>query len=169
MINFFVLHKYNEGKLLPKIGSSQTIPKFIFTFYESENIFQFAGCYRFNGQRAVSMSDFNLCLNCGACCAYFRATFYWTEADLAAGGSVPEELTEKLNNFRVCMKGTNQSKPRCIALKGEIGKSVHCSIYENRASVCRDFDMAVNHDPNHGCNQARKYWGLPPIPGYCPN
>ena len=115
------------------------------------------------------MSDDNLCLKCGACCAFFRATFYWSEADKATGGCVPEELTEKLNDFRIFMKGTNSSKPRCIALMGEIGESVYCSIYGIRPSVCRAFDVALGPDPKHGCNIARKKWGLPPVPQVLPN
>jgi hypothetical protein len=108
-------------------------------------------------------------MSCGACCAFFRATFYWTEADKVAGGTVPEELTEKLNDFRVCMKGTAQKNPRCIALQGEIGKAVYCSIYQDRSSVCRNFSVADNPDPNHGCNKARKHWSLPSIPNALPN
>ncbi|MBR7358785.1 YkgJ family cysteine cluster protein, partial [Klebsiella pneumoniae] len=26
------------------------------------------------------MSDINPCMTCGACCAYFRVSFYWAEA-----------------------------------------------------------------------------------------
>jgi hypothetical protein len=33
------------------------------------------------------MSD-NPCVSCGACCAHFRVSFYWAEADDAPGGIV---------------------------------------------------------------------------------
>ncbi len=41
------------------------------------------------------MSEINPCMTCGACCAYFRVSFYWAEAD-DAGGLVPSALTEPL-------------------------------------------------------------------------
>ncbi|WP_142908916.1 CxxCxxCC domain-containing protein, partial [Klebsiella pneumoniae] len=27
------------------------------------------------------MSNLNPCMTCGACCAFFRVSFYWAEAD----------------------------------------------------------------------------------------
>ena len=105
----------------------------------------------------------NPCITCGACCALYRASFYWAEAD-NAGGTVPLELTEKLNAFRRVMKGTDQPNPRCIALVGTIGQHIYCSIYEQRSSVCRDFPVAwENGHPNEHCDKARIAWGLPPL------
>lgn len=106
----------------------------------------------------------NPCLTCGACCAFFRASFYWAETSAGSPDGVPEHLTEKINDFRVQMKGTRGPKPRCIALSGEIGRSVACAIYERRSSVCRDFppslaDGIVNED----CDRARAAHGLPPV------
>jgi Fe-S-cluster containining protein len=106
----------------------------------------------------------NPCVRCGACCAYYRASFYWAEANNTPGGTVPVELTEKLNDFRRVMRGTNPPNPRCVALLGEIGQSVRCSIYELRASVCREF--AVSWEAgihNERCDRARAAWGLPPL------
>lgn len=109
-------------------------------------------------------NESNPCIACGACCAFYRASFYWAEAD-DAGGTVPVELTEKLNDFRRVMRGTNQPKPRCVALVGEIGEHIYCSIYEQRSSVCRDFPVAwENGLPNERCDKARMAWGLPPLP-----
>jgi hypothetical protein len=106
----------------------------------------------------------NPCLDCGACCAFFRASFYWTESDLATPGGVPAELTEKLNDFRLVMLGSNGPAPRCIALQGGIGEKVSCAIYERRASVCRDFQPAwLNGEPNERCDRARSRWGLAPL------
>ncbi|MGN2398423.1 YkgJ family cysteine cluster protein, partial [Klebsiella quasipneumoniae] len=50
------------------------------------------------------MSEINPCMTCGACCAYFRVSFYWAEAD-DAGGLVPAALTEPLTPFLRCMSG----------------------------------------------------------------
>lgn len=85
----------------------------------------------------------NPCINCGACCATFRVSFYWSESDPFAGGSVPAELTEKISPNLVSMKGTNQPAPRCVALAGEIGSEVGCTIYENRSSTCREFEAGT--------------------------
>ena len=41
------------------------------------------------------------CLTCGACCAYFRVSFHWSEADPALGGRVPFELTAPLRLERI--------------------------------------------------------------------
>jgi len=115
-------------------------------------------------RKAKNMSGMNPCLSCGACCAYYRASFYWAEADDVTPGGVPAQMTEKLNDFRRVMIGTNQSRPRCIALQGEIGSAVFCSIYENRSSVCRAFEPSwSNGKPNEHCDKARIAWGLSPL------
>ncbi|MDA8163825.1 MAG: YkgJ family cysteine cluster protein [Desulfobacteraceae bacterium] len=103
----------------------------------------------------------NPCLTCGACCAYYRASFYWAEASDATPDGVPVELTDKLNDFRRAMKGMSGGKPRCIALQGTIGERVGCTIYQRRSSVCRDFPASyVNGEPNPRCDKARAAWGL---------
>lgn len=104
------------------------------------------------------------CLICGACCALYRASFYWGEAADFTPGGVPPEMTEKLNDFRLVMKGTSGSSFRCIALNGFIGRSVSCSIYEQRSSVCSEFEPSwQNNAPNPACDKARKVWGLEPL------
>lgn len=117
--------------------------------------------YRFDG---------NPCLSCGACCATFRVSFYWREADEESGGAVPPELTDHLTGLRLCMKGTNRSHPRCAALEGEIGCSVHCTIYDRRPSPCRNFGILFKDgvwqagiEDLMRCNQARAAWGLLPL------
>ena len=106
----------------------------------------------------------NPCITCGACCAYFRASFYWGETDAAPGGTVPGAMTEKLTDFRAVMQGTNQPNPRCVGLLGDIGKSVRCSIYDLRASACRDFKVSWEDGiHNERCDKARAVWGLEPL------
>jgi Fe-S-cluster containining protein len=56
----------------------------------------------------MSLADSNPCLDCGACCASFRVSFYWSEAE-ARG--LPAELTEQVNAWFSCMAGTNQARP----------------------------------------------------------
>lgn len=77
------------------------------------------------------------CLTCGACCAYFRVSFHWSEADPALGGRVPIELTDALRTHERVMRGTSQSQPRCIALDADIGRYSRCSIHDRRPRPAR--------------------------------
>lgn len=97
----------------------------------------------------------NPCLHCGACCATFRVSFYWAEADAT---DLPESLTEKVNAFYSCMRGTNQPSPRCAALIGEIGGETTCTVYAQRPSPCRELQAGEEK-----CNRARLRHGLAPI------
>lgn len=102
------------------------------------------------------MSD--ACQSCGACCASFRVSFYWAETDAHPLGTVPVQLTRKVNETYVCMQGTEQTPVRCVALQGEVGSAVGCSIYAVRSSTCREFDAG-----SEVCNLARQKIGLAPI------
>ncbi|MEN9560715.1 MAG: hypothetical protein RLZZ502_1926 [Pseudomonadota bacterium] len=106
----------------------------------------------------------NPCLNCGACCSTFKVSFYWAEADDVEGGKVPAALTNQCHLMSRCMKGTDASAPRCIALTGIVGDEVACSVYELRPSPCRTFNFhGENGMPNPRCNEARAKHGLPSI------
>ena len=63
------------------------------------------------------------------------------------------------------MKGTDlPSKPRCVALDGELGKQVSCTVYENRPSPCREFMASFeNGVRNERCDQARASYGMRPL------
>lgn len=110
------------------------------------------------------MSQKNPCLTCGACCGNFRVSFYWAETTLGQENGVPIELTENINSFYNCMKGTNQTNPRCIALIGAIGETVSCAIYPQRSSTCREFNI-IDEQGNidDRCTKARAKYGLLPI------
>jgi Fe-S-cluster containining protein len=106
----------------------------------------------------------NPCLDCGACCAHFRISFYWSEADPAAGGVTPPALTTKLAPYRAMMRGTDRQTPRCVALEGEIGSRVRCTIHPLRPSPCRDFAASwTDGTRNERCDRARAAHGLPPL------
>ena len=107
----------------------------------------------------------NPCLTCGACCAFFRASFYWAEADDATPGGVPVAMTRKLTPFHRVMIGTEGPTPRCTALEGEIGKRVACSIHPLRSTTCREFPAAYEDGitPHDRCDKARAKWGLAPL------
>lgn len=107
----------------------------------------------------------NPCLRCGACCARYRVSFYWGEADDVTPGGVPVGLTDDLSDFRRAMKGTGQAQPRCVVLQGIIGACVSCSIYDCRPTVCRAFEASYRDGatPNERCDEARAAHGLPPL------
>lgn len=106
----------------------------------------------------------NPCLSCGACCACFRVSFHWLETESDPGGITPAELTVPVTNHLVAMRGTDRNPPRCVALVGRIGESVHCSIYERRASPCRDFPASwADGRRNERCDRSRAAHGLPPL------
>ena len=95
------------------------------------------------------------CQQCGACCAAFRVSFYWTEA-LESG--LAEALIEKVNAHMACMAGTNGQQPRCLALRGEVGKEVTCTAYAQRPSPCREVQPG-----DEKCTKARARYGLGPV------
>lgn len=103
-------------------------------------------------RQGAAASDFD-CRRCGACCAAFRVSFYWAEAD-AFG--LPAPLVEQIGPWYACMAGSNAASPRCHALAGELGKAVSCTVYEQRPSPCREVQ------PGDGrCISARRHHGLP--------
>ena len=104
------------------------------------------------------------CLSCGACCAAFRVDFH--RADLATSDypGVPVALTVPLTATLCRLRGTDEAPPRCVALEGEIGQQVRCTIYELRPGPCRDFapyaPLGIGDD---ACDRARRRHGLPPL------
>ena len=89
----------------------------------------------------MPMSEASPCLNCGACCSHFRLSFFWGEC-ASSGGTVPDDLVVQINPSRVAMIGTDRKPARCCSLEGEVGQATSCSIYEQRSSVCRDFEVS---------------------------
>jgi Fe-S-cluster containining protein len=98
------------------------------------------------------------CMKCDACCASFRVSFYWAETDAHPDGTVPQALTVAVSPHFVAMRGTDQRPTRCVALHGDIGHRVACTIYEQRSSTCREFSLGDSR-----CEAARLRHGLPPL------
>jgi len=99
----------------------------------------------------------NPCLTCGACCSFYRVSFF--EGEIISGYA-SEELISELQFPYVCMKGT-ENGGKCVCLMGEIGKNIHCSIYDKRSNPCRDFHIWDSQGKiNPRCNKARKVHGL---------
>ncbi|MGL5402238.1 MAG: YkgJ family cysteine cluster protein [Acinetobacter sp.] len=99
----------------------------------------------------VASSD--ACVSCGACCANYRVSFYWAEAE-----RMPANMVEPLTAVYSCMKGTNQAQVKCIALQGEVGQQVSCSIYAIRSTTCKEVKIA-----DEQCNKARLKYNLIPL------
>lgn len=98
----------------------------------------------------LATGDLVDCQQCGACCAAFRVSFYWAEAE-----RLPAAMVEQLTPVYGCMAGTNQSALRCVALDGAVGERVHCTVYDNRPSPCHEVQ------PNdERCLAARRRHGL---------
>jgi Fe-S-cluster containining protein len=108
----------------------------------------------------------NLCVRCGACCAFYKVSFDCLEVDDVSGGVVPVSLTVKISASRSAMRGTEKNPVRCGALKGKIGHAVSCSIYDWRPTTCRQFLSLWDHGVvNSLCDRARASYGLNPL-GY---
>ncbi len=103
----------------------------------------------------------NPCLGCGACCVSFRVDFH--PAELSGGTfqwdtGVPPSMVVRVTDRFVRMCGTDVQPPRCVALVGNPGSEVACSIYASRPSPCREFG------PEHeACARARRRIGLPAL------
>lgn len=112
-----------------------------------------------------ALDDTNPCTDCGACCQHFRISFYFGELDSMPQGFVPTDLTSKLNDHYACMKNTESGGKPCIALQPGFGpgkQSLGCSIYENRPSVCREYQVWMDDGtPNPHCQTLRAQIGLP--------
>ncbi len=113
-----------------------------------------------NGFDGDMIKENNPCFSCGACCEYFRVSFYQGELK-SVGGIVPDNLVIPITPFRVAMKGTEFGCGKCVALKNDDKYGKICSIYENRPSVCRSF-LVWDEDgnPNPDCQRLRAQKGL---------
>ncbi|MEE4240861.1 MAG: YkgJ family cysteine cluster protein [Desulfopila sp.] len=104
------------------------------------------------------------CQKCGACCAFFRVSFPGNETDSNVHGCIPVDLTVFCDEARRSMKGTETRNPRCIALHGQVGTQVSCTIYLNRPSCCRTFFQSwENGTGNTLCDKARAVFGMQPF------
>lgn len=112
----------------------------------------------------------NPCFECGMCCQHFRVSFYHGEIAGNGVGTVPEDLVTMISPHLACMKGTEKGSASCIALRHTEQEGYRCSIYEQRSSACREFNV-TNDDgtPNQKCQELqeiarqRKRQGLNPL------
>jgi hypothetical protein len=100
------------------------------------------------------------CLPCGACCHLL----YCAPIKPGEEKALPPEtyweitVTTDIGEFVIDRYFRRQSPvPNCVALKGRVGESVACSVYENRPRNCRDFDAGSDR-----CHALRRACGLEP-------
>ncbi|NNF00150.1 MAG: YkgJ family cysteine cluster protein [Pyrinomonadaceae bacterium] len=98
------------------------------------------------------------CLDCGVCCSAVLTV------QVAKSDPTPDELL-----WEITIEGKNRSvtvdktmrrigeNGRCIALEGELGKSISCNIYEKRPNLCRLFDAGSDK-----CHALRRAFGFEP-------
>lgn len=95
------------------------------------------------------------CTGCGACCAAYAVDFHASEVAGAGRGGVPPHMTVPVVRATVRMRGTDAAPARCVALGGQVGARVACTIYDHRPGPCREFEAGTD-----ACNRARLRHGL---------
>lgn len=96
---------------------------------------------------AAGSPEASPCQSCGACCAFDADWPRFTLEDDAAIARIPAKFAAK--------SGMRCVGNRCSALRGEIGKSTACSIYDVRPDVCRACEPG-----DEECNMARRHYGM---------
>ena len=102
------------------------------------------------------------CQECGACC---RALPTWEGPNIYVRLNrydLDQLTSEEQKNYVVefqdeygAVAAIGMIDRRCSALKGEIGCSVSCDVYENRPDICREFQPGSEQ-----CLRARDEAGL---------
>jgi Fe-S-cluster containining protein len=73
------------------------------------------------------------CRKCGACCSY-KWSWPVLKRDLSDAGGIPKSM---IRDDYPIMKTT---KNRCIALSGEVGKFVSCTVHDCKPFSCKNFE-----------------------------
>ncbi len=77
---------------------------------------------------------------------------------------MPDDQVVLITPQRVAMRGTEHKPARCVALLGDVGAGVRCTLYEQRSSPCREFEASWAYgEHNPRCDDARLAHGLPPL------
>lgn len=95
-------------------------------------------------------SDASPCQQCGACCGYSANWPRFSTEEDAALDAIPADYVNDRQTGMRC------DGDRCTALRGVIGDTTACAIYDLRPEVCR---TCLPGDPE--CAMARRRYGLP--------
>jgi Fe-S-cluster containining protein len=104
-----------------------------------------------------------ICQSCGACCAFYvrdigtkRRSVVLFDAEAEKIPHLVHRLELPIFTYNYKMKRVGEPhEATCIALAGELGKNVACTIYEQRPAGCRTFTVG-----GKCCNEARVSIGL---------
>ncbi len=97
----------------------------------------------------------NACQTCGACCAHYRVSFHWREADQRG---LDDGSLVQISPWHVCFAGTEKHPVRCAHLVGDVGGQVACRVYDQRPGPCRSVEPG-----DQQCLKARAAHGLPAL------
>jgi Fe-S-cluster containining protein len=100
----------------------------------------------------MSAENEALCQSCGACCAYSAD---WPRFALETPEEIEAIPREVVDDARGTMRCVGD---RCVALHGEVGVGVTCTVYAVRPEVCRACQPG-----DDSCQLARRRFGLPPL------
>lgn len=104
------------------------------------------------------------CQTCGACCVQFgtedgNAYVYLDRDEARRMGSLGLPVIRQAMGARCLGAAPNEGaggRPACVAFVGNLGGQCGCTVYEERPSVCREFDVGGGL-----CLHARQQAGLP--------
>jgi Fe-S-cluster containining protein len=114
-------------------------------------------------REGVKVEEYD-CQSCGACCVQHgphdgNAYVYLDREEARRMRSLALPVVE--HALGLCCLGAVShegagGKPACVAFAGQMGEACGCSIYEDRPSVCREFEAG-----GPLCREAREQAGLP--------
>jgi Fe-S-cluster containining protein len=104
------------------------------------------------------------CQECGACCVHLgpydgNAYVYLDREEASRMRRLGLRVVEGLRGSRCLAAAPHEGAdgwPACVAFEGTLGARCGCSIYEDRPSVCREFEPGSDL-----CREARDRAGLP--------
>jgi Fe-S-cluster containining protein len=108
----------------------------------------------------VNASSYD-CQQCGACCSDTHGGEGYASLDRTESKRMKRLGLHVIAISGGASLGTRVQGGRsaawvCVAFQGEIGRDCGCSIYQDRPSVCRRFEVGSVH-----CRKARAETGLP--------
>ncbi|QYO67581.1 YkgJ family cysteine cluster protein [Leptolyngbya sp. 7M] len=95
------------------------------------------------------------CTSCGVCCAFaliVPITYSESESVPAYVDILLDDADEEIVIDRVLPRAENG---RCANLEGELGGPIGCRIYNDRPSLCHDFDAGSDR-----CHEYRRMYGI---------
>ncbi len=100
------------------------------------------------------------CLECGGCCAYFHQVPVLitdpTPRALTWAVMESEDSEDDLEDLIRWLK-REPVAGRCVALDGDVGRRVCCTVYELRPNSCREFERGSDR-----CHAVRRMYGIEP-------